>query len=104
MEAKVILTTCGTEETARQIAEALISEKLAACVNIVPGITSVYAWQGKICRETEWLLVVKTTGEKIPALEKRVHELHSYDTPEFVVLASEYLSPKYGEWLMSSLG
>ena len=103
MEAKVVLITCGSEENARQIAEALIAEKLAACVNIIPGLTSVYAWEGKVCRETEWLLIVKTTGQRIAALEKRTQELHSYSTPEFVVLEPEYLSPKYGEWLKSAL-
>lgn len=103
MQARVALITCATEENARLIADSVVTEKLAACVNIVPGLISVFSWEGEIKHEKEWLLIVKTAKEQVPALESRVHELHSYSTPEFVVLKPKGISERYEEWLTAAV-
>lgn len=82
---RVILCTCPPD-TSHGIAQTLISEKLAACVNVLPQLTSYYIWKGKAQRDREDLLIIKTAIECVPALQKRLGDLHSYDTIEFVVL------------------
>ena len=79
---RLVLTTAGSEEEARKIAHALVERKLAACVNIVPQIESVYRWQGKVESAREWLLLIKTTSEKFSVVRDAIRELHSYDLPE----------------------
>jgi periplasmic divalent cation tolerance protein len=95
----VVLMTAGSHEEADTIAATLVSEMLAACVNIVPGITSVYRWQGKIERDEEWLLVAKSHARAVDALVERVHELHSYDVPEVIALPLSGGSQPYLRWL-----
>src|SRR5258708_2001991 len=73
---RLVLSTAGSQEEARKIAHALVDRRLAACVNIVPGVESVYRWQGKVETATEWLLVMKTTAPAFPALSKALRELH----------------------------
>jgi periplasmic divalent cation tolerance protein len=86
------------------LAEALVGERLAACVNIVGPIRSVYRWQGEVCRDDEQLLLIKTTRDHCPALERRVRELHSYEVPEVVVLPIESGSEAYLSWLRAQVG
>ncbi len=100
-EAFIILCTCGTHEEAERIARTLVAEGLAACVNIVPGIRSIYRWQGKIEESAEELLLIKTTGDNWNSLESRVRELHSYDTPEILKLAIAGGSQEYLGWLIA---
>lgn len=95
----IILITAANQEEAGRIAEALVTERLAACVNIIPGITSVYRWEGKVVKDGEVLLLVKSTDENYARLERRVKELHSYTTPEVVALRIEKGSDAYLEWL-----
>lgn len=97
----VFVTTPNNEEAAR-IADALVSERLAACVNIVPAIESVYRWEGKVTRDREALMIIKTTDERYAELEPRVKELHSYSTPEVIALRIERGSDDYLEWLRDS--
>jgi len=97
----VFVTTPNYEEAAR-LAEAFVSERLAACVNIVPAIESVYRWDGKITRDSETLLIIKTTAGRYSDLERRVKELHSYSTPEVVGLRIERGSEQYLNWLRDS--
>ena len=99
MSISIALTTLSDLDKAREIAQRLVEEKLAACVNIIPSVESIYHWQGKLHRDSELLLVVKTTKSNVPALEKRLHELHPYDTPEFVVLESDHTSQRYLAWV-----
>jgi len=98
-EARIAMTTVASEEEAGRIAEALVEEKLAACVQILPPMQSVYRWQGTVRRDREWLLLIKTPAARVKALEHRVRELHSYQTPEFLVLAVTEGSQGYLEWL-----
>jgi periplasmic divalent cation tolerance protein len=98
----VILITTPDHELADRIAVSLVEEKLAACVNIVPQIRSVYRWQGEVTRDSESLMIVKTTARRYPDLEKRVKELHSYSTPEVIALRIDRGSADYLEWIIDS--
>ena len=95
----VVFVTSGSEEEALKIAHALVEERLAACVNLVSPIRSIYRWEGKICDEKEWLLVMKTHMGRFDALEKRVKALHSYSVPEIIALPIVTGSPSYLNWL-----
>ncbi|MGA8428999.1 MAG: divalent-cation tolerance protein CutA [Candidatus Sulfotelmatobacter sp.] len=100
---RLVLTTAGSEEEARKIAHALVERKLAACVNIIPQIESIYRWQGKVESAREWLLLIKTTSEKFSVVRDAIRELHSYDLPECVAVAIDDGSPEYLEWLADSV-
>ncbi len=97
----VFVTTPNNEEAVR-LAEAFVSERLAACVNIVAPIQSVYRWEGKVTRDSEALMIIKTTSVRYPELERRVKELHSYSTPEVIALRVEQGSEQYLNWLRES--
>jgi periplasmic divalent cation tolerance protein len=99
----VVLTTCGSLEEARKIAHAFIERRLAACINIVPQIESVYRWQGKVETATEWLLVIKTTAGMFARLKDGLHELHSYETPECIAIGIEDGSAAYLDWIGESV-
>lgn len=96
----VAWSTCPDEGTARRIARSLVEERLAACVNIVPDMTSVYRWEGAIETAAECLLMLKTRGERLPALERRLVELHPYEVPEFVAVPVEGGSAAYLGWVV----
>jgi periplasmic divalent cation tolerance protein len=101
---RIVLSTAGSEEEARKIAEHLVERRLAACVNIVPQIESVYRWQGKIESSREWLLIIKTTAERFAEVRASIVELHSYDVPECIALTIEEGSAEYLRWLENSVG
>ena len=98
-ESLVVFVTSGSEEEALKIAHALVEERLAACVNLVSPIRSIYRWEGKICDEKEWLLVIKTQTARFDDLEKRVKALHSYSVPEIIALPIVTGSSSYLNWL-----
>ena len=100
---RIVLSTAGSEEEARKIAHHLVEHKLAACVNIVPQIESIYRWQGKVESSREWLLLIKTTAEKFSAVRDAITELHSYDLPECVAISIEDGSAAYLNWLTESV-
>ncbi len=85
-ESLVIFVTCGSEEESLKIARILVEERLAACVNLVSPIRSIYRWEGKIWEENEWLLVIKTQVARFDDVERRVIGLHSYSVPEIIAL------------------
>ncbi len=95
----VVLVTCGSEEEALKIARFLVEERLAACVNLVSPVRSIYRWEGKICDEREWLLVIKTQDQRFEELVKTVKSLHSYSVPEIIGLPIVQGSSSYLEWL-----
>jgi periplasmic divalent cation tolerance protein len=99
---RIVLTTAGSEEEAHKIAQHMVEHKLAACVNIIPQIESVYRWQGKIESSREWLLLIKTTIEKFPAVRDAIRTLHSYDLPECVAIAIDDGSRQYLQWIGAS--
>jgi periplasmic divalent cation tolerance protein len=100
---RLVLTTCGSVEEARRIANALVEGQLAACVNIVPQIESVYRWEGKVETANEWLLVIKTTSTVFERLRKALTELHSYELPECIALDIADGSKPYLDWISASV-
>jgi periplasmic divalent cation tolerance protein len=100
---RIVLTTTANPEEAAKLGRALVEERLAACATLIPTVQSIYRWQGAIESSTETLLLLKTGVAQLAALEARLRELHSYQTPEFLVLPVEAASQPYLEWLQSSL-
>jgi len=98
-EVLMVFVTCGGREEAERIAAAVVTEKLAACVNVVPAVRSCYVWEGKVTWAEEVLLVVKTTRGRYGELERRVMERHSYEVPESVGVGVERGLEKYLEWV-----
>ncbi len=99
----VVLVTAGSRENASLIAGTLIEERLAACCNILPGLTSVYRWEGRVAEDEEVLLICKTRTEHFPQLERRVRDLHTYDVPEVIQLPVTAGSAPYLAWIDESL-
>jgi periplasmic divalent cation tolerance protein len=100
---KLVLSTCGSIAEARKLARALVEKQLAACVNIVPQIESVYYWKGKVETSTEYLLLIKTTAGAFDELRDVLTELHSYDLPECIEIAIEDGSAAYLAWIGESV-
>jgi periplasmic divalent cation tolerance protein len=98
-EARIVLTTVGDEQQAEAFAAALVERKLAACVNIVGPIRSIYRWKGKVERDREYLLILKTTAEQAARFETVFKELHPYELPERVELSLEGGSEAYLAWI-----
>jgi periplasmic divalent cation tolerance protein len=100
---RLVLTTAISQDEAERIARSLVEEHLAACVNIIPGVTSIYRWQGALETATEILLLIKTTAANLDLLEAALHRLHSYEVPEFLVLTPESSTEPYLNWLLQSV-
>src|SRR5713226_7450101 len=100
----VVLMTAADREEASRIAEMLVSARLAACVQILPEIESVYRWQGEVKREKEVLLLAKTVASRFEELESKVRALHSYETPEIIAVPVTGFSAPYLKWLLSEVG
>ena len=103
-EELIVLVTVPTRADGERIAEALVGDQLAACVNVIGPIGSIYRWQGEVRRDEEHLLLIKTTRARYAALEARVKALHGYDVPEVVAVPIERGSAEYLEWLRSMTG
>jgi periplasmic divalent cation tolerance protein len=99
----VILVTAGSETEAEKIARALVEEQLAACVNILSPIRSIYRWQGQVADDREWLLLIKTRAERFAEVESRVKALHSYQVPEVIALPIVAGAKGYLRWLRESV-
>lgn len=100
---RIVLTTAGSQAEALKIAHHLVESRLAACVNIVAPVESVYRWQDKVETSQEWLLLVKTTAHRFPAVRDAIGEIHSYTLPECVALTIENGSLQYLKWLAESV-
>jgi periplasmic divalent cation tolerance protein len=101
--ARIVLTTTANSEEAARLGRTLIEEMLAACATLIPAVQSIYRWKGEVESSAETLLLLKTGPEQLAALEARLHELHSYETPEFLVLDVAAASQPYLDWLESCL-
>jgi len=100
---KLVLTTAGSREEAEKIAQALVERRLAACVNLVGPIQSVYRWQGKVESAAEHLLLIKTTAALFESVANTIRELHSYELPECIQLPIEAGSAEYMKWIEQSV-
>jgi periplasmic divalent cation tolerance protein len=100
----MVLSTCRDHASAEALARALVEERLAACVNLVPRVHSIYRWQGEVEAADEVLLLIKTTEEHVGALLRRLATLHAYEVPEVLVLGVETAAAPYLAWLEASVG
>jgi len=98
----VVFVTCPNRRAAERIGRTLVEEHLAACANILQGLTSIYRWEGKVCRDPEVLVLLKTRRSCFPALARRLRELHPYSVPEIVALPVALGSPAYLAWVAAS--
>ncbi|MDD5033529.1 MAG: divalent-cation tolerance protein CutA [Methylococcaceae bacterium] len=103
MEYCLVLCTCPEGEPAESLARFLVEEHLAACVNILPGLTSVYSWEGRIASEREALLLIKTEAEAYSRLELRLRDRHPYELPEIIAVSIERGLPDYLQWISQCL-
>ena len=99
----VVLCTVDSGEAAQRIAKDLVENRLAACVNIIPNITSIYKWEGNLERSTEHLMLVKTTEERFQQVVDRIEILHTYEVPEVIALPIQHGYPPYLDWLISQV-
>jgi len=100
----IVLTTLPIEADAAAFGRTLVAERLAACVSVLPAVTSIYSWEGKIAEDQERQLLLKTSREGVPALWERVRNLHPYDVPEFLVLPIIDGHDAYLRWISQSVG
>ncbi len=101
--ALVVLSTFPDAEKAAEVARILVGEQLAACVNLIAGVRSIYRWQAAIQDDAEALAIIKTTAERYPALAARLAELHPYDVPEIIALPLAEVHPPYLAWLAGQI-
>ena len=100
----IVFVTCDSKEQAEEIAQAVVNEKLAACVNVVPAIRSCYIWEGKLTWSDELLMLIKTTRGRFEQLQNRITALHTYELPEIVAVSIEDEHQKYLDWIDMSVG
>jgi periplasmic divalent cation tolerance protein len=103
MQAIVVMTTVGTEEQAYLIAREIVARRQAACVNIVPGLRSIYRWKGKICKDGELLLIVKTLEGEQEGVTETIRELHSYELPEILSFRVDHGEAGFLGWIAASV-
>lgn len=103
MRAIVVLTTVGTEEQAYLIAREIVARRQAACVNIMPGVRSIYRWKGKICKDGELLLIIKTLESEFEGVSETIRELHSYELPEILSFNAAKGEKNFLAWIASSV-
>lgn len=102
IDARIVLTTAGSAQEAEKIATTLVEHRLAACVNIIPQIQSVYRWQGNVERATEWLLIIKSRAAAFESVRDAIREIHSYELPECIMIEIESGSKPYLDWIMDN--
>lgn len=103
-EPVVVFMTAPDRETASQLACTVVSERLAACANVLEGVTSVFRWKGSVHEESEVLAILKTTSDRLPMLDERVRELHPYEVPELIAVPLAFGSAPYLAWVRDSVG
>lgn len=99
----VLYCTTGSLDEASNIAEHLVGNHVAACVNVVPSVRSIYWWNNKVCQDQEALMIIKTEQNRIPEVEQFIRKLHSYETPELIAIPVEYGMQEYLDWISKSL-
>lgn len=99
MAQRVVYTTCPDNESAERLASLLLEQRLAACISIIPQVTSLYEWQGKVEKEQEWLLMIKTTETRLEFLTRTIHDHHPYELPEVIAVPIVGGLPPYLDWI-----
>jgi periplasmic divalent cation tolerance protein len=99
----IVLTTTGADFDARALARELVEARVAACVNIVERIQSIYRWEGRVTEDAEQLLIIKTSDERVAALREELFKRHPYEVPELVVVPVAETSEAYGAWVLASV-
>lgn len=102
-QARIVLTTEATLDEANKLGRALVEERLVACATLLPVVQSIYWWEDQIQSAPETMVLLKTSADKLEALEKRLRELHSYRVPEFLVVPVEHGSSTYMQWMLKTL-
>lgn len=100
---ELILCTCPTEKDAKNIAHALVEAQLAACINLLPNVTSVYRWQGEVVSDDEIQLLIKTCADNFVKISEVIKSLHPYDVPEIISLNIQQADKQYSHWIMDSI-
>jgi len=95
----VVVTSVGTEDQALDIAHALVRNRQAACVNLIPNVHSIYRWKGRVCDDGEFLLLVKTTGKEFPAVRQTIQEINTYELPEILAYRVDEASEPFASWI-----
>ena len=95
----VVVTSVGTEEQALDVAHALVRAKRAACVNIIPGIHSIYRWKGRVCDDGEMLLLIKTRASNFESVRETIHKVNTYELPEVLAYRVDWASPGFAQWI-----
>jgi periplasmic divalent cation tolerance protein len=101
---RLVMTTCGDRETADRIAAALVDRRLAACVNVLPGVTSTYRWDGKLETQSEVLMIIKTREQELDAMEAIIRAMSGYELPELIAVDITAGAPAYLDWVAASVG
>jgi periplasmic divalent cation tolerance protein len=99
MGAIAVITTVGTEQEANDLAEELLGRRLAACVNIISSVSSVYRWKGRICKDSEYMLVIKSLETEVEAISATIRELHSYELPEVLAVPIQHGGERFLDWI-----
>jgi periplasmic divalent cation tolerance protein len=103
LDVRIVLTTIGSESDAIAIAKTLVDERLAACVNVLPAMISIYRWKGSVEQDKEHQILIKTTTDRLVTLEARIRQLHPYELPEFLVMDPAAGAPAYLAWVNESV-
>jgi periplasmic divalent cation tolerance protein len=101
---RLLMTTCGSPDVAERLAETLVERRLAACVNLIPAVASTYRWRGKIERDREVLLIIKTAASEIDAIEATIRAASDYELPELVAVEISGGAAEYLDWVAASVG
>ena len=95
----VVVTSVGTEDQALDIAHALVRNRQAACVNLIPNVHSIYRWKGRVCDDSEYLLIVKTTGQQFGSVRQTIQEINTYELPEILAYRVDEASESFASWI-----
>jgi periplasmic divalent cation tolerance protein len=95
----VVVTSVGTEDQALDIAHALVRNRQAACVNLIPNVHSIYRWKGRVCDDGEFLLIIKTTGKEFPSVRQTIQEINTYELPEILAYRVDEASDAFASWI-----
>ena len=99
----MVLSTVGSEKEGQRIGKALVEKRLAACVNIIPGINSLFFWEGKLCKEKEVILLIKTTEKNVKKIINNINAIHTYSVPEILFFKIEKGNKKYLDWVQGTV-